>query len=345
MLEASFSDLRHCGDGDLRRAFILAKKAAAVAPKVIEQAFPDSWIATTAPVALGLLTDIVSELCLERGLDGREKVWSLICNQYTLWYLGRDNPTWTPCEALVRIACQEMRRFPKRLAEFSPKLESSEATAWSISVCLLFSKLLSESSRIQMDTCKSLVHRKEKALVVQKSKDTDTDSLDDVDDIPITTPYGKGLIVKNRNDRYRAEIEGGADIFLEMNVISLDFGASLFSPVEGSVRKVIPLEDDRDISSVPSTGQDRLRLSGGIPREVNGRFTLSCTPCYFDKSHDRCSQLFSAECLLARACPHIKDSMRRSSLSSGIIGSTHRRFCSLLTRKCSGRASQDAERV
>jgi brefeldin A-inhibited guanine nucleotide-exchange protein len=269
MLEASFSDLRHCGDGDLRRAFILAKKAAAVAPKVIEQAFPDSWIATTAPVALGLLTDIVSELCLERGLDGREKVWSLICNQYTLWYLGRDNPTWTPCEALVRIACQEMRRFPKRLAEFSPKLESSEATAWSISVCLLFSKLLSESSRIQMDTCKSLVHRKEKALVVQKSKDTDTDSLDDVDDIPITTPYGKGLIVKNRNDRYRAEIEGGADIFLEMNVISLDFGASLFSPVEGSVRKVIPLEDDRDISSVPSTGQDRLRLSGGIPREVN----------------------------------------------------------------------------
>eukprot|EP00957_Ditylum_brightwellii_P110726 8444287-Ditylum_brightwellii.AAC.1 len=60
LVEASFADLRHNGDGNLSRVHGLAKKDA---DGIIsnEQPFPDSWIATTAPIALGLLTDIIGK--------------------------------------------------------------------------------------------------------------------------------------------------------------------------------------------------------------------------------------------------------------------------------------------
>ena len=136
-IDAAFTQLRHDGDGDLRKAHRLANKSDEA--KATEQPFPDSWLATTAPIALGLLTDIVTKFVVYRGVEGREKVWPLIASQYRHWCIGRGSSSgkleaspWSPCEALVRIACRELYRLPRRvfMDRVFLDLVSSEQQAW-----------------------------------------------------------------------------------------------------------------------------------------------------------------------------------------------------------------------
>ena len=55
-----------------------------------EQPFPDSWIATTSGAALGMLTDITTEIFLDRGIDGRDILWPLLFTQSNMWVVGRS---------------------------------------------------------------------------------------------------------------------------------------------------------------------------------------------------------------------------------------------------------------
>lgn len=96
-----------------------------------EQPFPDSWIATTAPVALGFLTDISSEIVLAHGAAGRELIWPSIGSMIQRWCNGDAKEIdWSPSEAVVRIACREMSRFSVRLADALTRLSPEEAIAW-----------------------------------------------------------------------------------------------------------------------------------------------------------------------------------------------------------------------
>jgi hypothetical protein len=84
-----------------------------------EQPFPDSWISTTAPIALGCLTDIASEVIVSHGSDGAKVLWPLIETLVQRWCNGdaksyrpsKLGSIWSPCEAMVRVACREINRF------------------------------------------------------------------------------------------------------------------------------------------------------------------------------------------------------------------------------------------
>ena len=80
----------------------------------IEQPFPDSWISTTAPIALGALTDLSTEVLFTRGTEGA-KVWrNTVGATYLRWCNG-DITSWMPCEAVVQIATSELSRLMKRI--------------------------------------------------------------------------------------------------------------------------------------------------------------------------------------------------------------------------------------
>ena len=117
-----------------------------------EQPFPDSWIATTAPVAMGFLTDISSEIVLAHGAAGRELIWPSIGSMIQRWCNGDTKESgWSPCEAVVRIACREMSRFSVRLADALTRLSPEEAIAWTqyffqFSTGILFQSLDLESA-------------------------------------------------------------------------------------------------------------------------------------------------------------------------------------------------------
>lgn len=150
LVEASFADLRHGGDGNLSKAYSLQKTGAD--KRIQMQPFPDSWIATTAPIAIGLLSDLIISSSLELGKLGREVFWPTIMSQLVRWSVGSskekiqceqvtdeefngdkmivDVKEWQPCEALVRIGCKEWSRVFRRVLEAVPKLDQSEGKAW-----------------------------------------------------------------------------------------------------------------------------------------------------------------------------------------------------------------------
>ena len=150
LVEASFTDLRHGGDGNLSKAYSLKKTGAE--KRVQLQPFPDSWIATTAPIALGLLSDLIIFCSLALGKEGREAFWPLINSQLVLWSVGSskekiqceqvtdeefegdkmivDVKEWQPCEALVRIGCKEWSRVFRRVLGAFPTLDQAEGKAW-----------------------------------------------------------------------------------------------------------------------------------------------------------------------------------------------------------------------
>jgi hypothetical protein len=241
MLEASFTDLRYGGDGDLRKAHTLAKKAIADSSSSPEQPFPDSWIATTASMALGLLTDIAIEFAVLRGPEARDKIWSIVSNQYKLWYLGHESTSnqWSPCEALVRIASAELHRLSERLAtEYeSSTLQRDEQAAWSSIMIHLFSDFLAQSLDDEESLRLELLHygmKKSKAISDEK-KNTD-----------VETAFGNGKLVESRKQ---------ADTCQQIDVISLEFGGVLYRPAEESktngvaMRSVKALRRDRSDAS------------------------------------------------------------------------------------------------
>ena len=139
----------------------MAQKSATDDSKRIEQIFPDSWVATTAPLALGCLTDVASELVAHRHQEGQDTLWPFIAEQFTRWMVGRihpidDNPisdigtSWFPCEALVRIAANELLRLPRRVLSDSnfSKLDEKEQKSWVSLLMTLFSKILMENNHI-----------------------------------------------------------------------------------------------------------------------------------------------------------------------------------------------------
>jgi len=245
------TQLRHDGDGDLRKAHLLAKKTDDV--KVTEQPFPDSWLATTAPLALGLLTDITSEFVIYRKKEGQTKLWPLIANQFKLWCVGRnqqngaaDTAQWSPCEALVRTACRELYRLPRRVfldAEFR-ELETSDQQAWSSLILSSFSELLAQSVTFEESARRILLELKEKTSFDRKDKE-DADSVGDLDYEVVQTQFGRGRLVnRKRKDRHAGGVE------IAVNVVELDFG-TLFQPLP-EVKSGLAAVGQEDGNSIPS---------------------------------------------------------------------------------------------
>ena len=152
LVEASFADLRHGGDGDLSVAYSLKRKNVEKSD-VHLQPFPDSWIATTAPLALGMLSDLIYSHFLSLGNETREMLWSPVTSQLTRWSVGAPNEKvqlatvpddesngedevivdvaeWQPCEALVRIGCKEWSRVFRHVLDATSTMGRAEAQAW-----------------------------------------------------------------------------------------------------------------------------------------------------------------------------------------------------------------------
>lgn len=165
------TDMRHGGGGDLTQAYKFAKKDMSNDAEG-EQPFPDSWIATTGPVALGCLTDIASEVMLTHGSDGATLLWPIVGRSFRRWCngdfrkdeYGRYVPgTWAPCEALVRIATGEILRFSNRLVARLPHMPRGDAELWCATFVCYFNDTLMESLDIEDGVQNDLLDRKLRA--------------------------------------------------------------------------------------------------------------------------------------------------------------------------------------
>ena len=262
----------------MRKAYLLAQKSVADDAKRIEQAFPDSWIATTAPLALGFLTDIASEFVIYRHQEGQEILWPLLADQYMRWIVGRiqpldlnsspdTEPSWFPCEALVRIAANELLRLPRRVLS-APEflnLEAQEQTTWVTQFLELFSKTLMENNQIEKMTQQNLI-------VLRRELQLDTTN----DDESVDTPYGSGRVQSVRNDLYTDNVSQLTKV-IPITIVELDFGAILFQPVSGPPTQSYAENVAKDVpAEVNSTCAFKRMFRRSVCCSYAG-LTLSCT--------------------------------------------------------------------
>ncbi|CAB9502026.1 inhibited guanine nucleotide-exchange protein [Seminavis robusta] len=250
VLEASFTDMRHGGDGDLSLAYVLAQKDAC-AHTARDQPFPDSWIATTASLALGLLTDVTSEVFLALGAEGRERLWPLVANQFLVWCVGRpldigaprrngevpDYDVWWPCEAIVRVACNEMHRLSERVTGSFSQLYQFERVGWTGMFLTMFADALTNSVALERSLEKDLFRTKTRGTESPFSSPpssppggSETEgSLSSRLEIGsvVDTPFGKGTLVSRRRKTHD-EIDGQKHVTVHQ--IALDFGGTLYQP-------------------------------------------------------------------------------------------------------------------
>ena len=254
-------------------------------------------------MALGLLTDITSEILLPLGAVGRERLWPLIARQFMVWCVGRpvrnggNEPegVWWPCEALVRVACNEIQRLPERVTIAFPGLSDFEKIGWTNMFLNIFSNTLTKTvqheKKLQRELLKARTNLKEstpssdslesdRMLPQSASEDSDLGLPPTSDNqavgSEVSTLYGDGKIIEKREDCY--ETAGGDKKYthLTVNVVELKFG-KLYRPDPSSVT----------VKDTASSGAcvNLLNIGDGMCRSLSLSFPLSCLLLYLTLSY------------------------------------------------------------
>ena len=207
-----------------------------------------------------MIIDIVTEILLNRGEESRNVVWPLLSEQLQLWIIGRSShnrrekgtsdalsmngnsppaPSWQPCEALIRVACRELRRFPQRLFDaMTTMLGENEVAAWSELFCKDMASTLSNVVTIETGIHEELLRLKLEAIGISgDEEEVPSDPAQPeaclVDSV-VETPYGKGRVVEQRTDTFSDG--GGGIIAVVTDVVQLDTGATLYRQAPGSMQ-------------------------------------------------------------------------------------------------------------
>jgi hypothetical protein len=286
LVEASFADLRHGGDGDLGRLYEGRKRS--WQRKTGDQPFPDSWVATTSAIALGILTDVMVQFAVDLGEEGRTVLWPLVLNHLSLWTLGppldfsedggKDSDVisvledeyydamWRPSEALIRVGCKELNRIPGMLAaKFETiSLDCDQQKAWWRTISQDLSETIQQNVVLLEAIREELIELKMAAISPHGSATKQQQQPELITEPIVTgaiTPYGKGTLSGRRKDQH-----AGHDSVATWEV-SLHWGATLFGPEpEG-------MDDDNDIDQERqlATEEDNVEVE-----DVGKSFFLYC---------------------------------------------------------------------
>ena len=212
-----------------------------------DEPFPDSWVATTGPIALGMLTDFFCMIVMRYEIDDARKMWPIVMGQMQQWavgyplIIGNANVALSPCEALVRIGCKEISRLSETLIALLPRMDNSDVKIWLNVLCKnlaetlsygidLEGKLHDEFTRLANSQFGHLVQEtndygseeKVEEYIVNEN-DAEQNDVEPVTSRRITTPYGKGEIIFQRVDEYPSNS-------VDIDVVRLDSGATLYGP-------------------------------------------------------------------------------------------------------------------
>eukprot|EP00551_Chaetoceros_affinis_P004309 CAMPEP_0203668256 /NCGR_PEP_ID=MMETSP0090-20130426/4937_1 /ASSEMBLY_ACC=CAM_ASM_001088 /TAXON_ID=426623 /ORGANISM="Chaetoceros affinis, Strain CCMP159" /LENGTH=2105 /DNA_ID=CAMNT_0050532651 /DNA_START=189 /DNA_END=6503 /DNA_ORIENTATION=+ len=327
LVEASFADLRHGGDGDLTKAYKLVEKVVSGQTGNHEEPFPDSWVATTGPIALGMLTDFFCMIVMRYKVDDARKMWPIVMGQMQRWAVGsplivkNTGVPLSPCEALVRIGCKEISRLSETLITLLPRMNDSDVKIWLDVLCKNLADTLSYSIGLEGE-----VHDKFTQVFgtknVESNIEKDENKEDKVEEeIPgdeqvppslveegktmVSTAYGNGELITQRVDKYLS-------LSIDIDVVRLDSGATLYGPkvVDGKQKTSDGDEDSpAETTSMENVlaqsvteveidyAEARTTFSGKDKEQFISPLRLRCTASYcLQKCFSDFLDLFSTNC-------------------------------------------------
>ena len=225
LLEATFTDMRNGGGGDLSEAYKFAKKDMESRDDE-EQPFPDSWVSTTAPIALGTLTDLSTEVMLIRGAKGATLWRSTVGDIYQQWCNG-DITKWVPCEAVVRIATSELERLMKRVMHDVTEIDTNDSKVWANEMVGFYAAVLQNNLEVEQEMMDMLLDAKFRALNTSSSSSSDSTQSNGgalvAKGLRVKTDFGAGTL---QDKRSIADVDGKKMV---LETIQLEYGI-LFRP-------------------------------------------------------------------------------------------------------------------
>jgi len=240
LVEASFADLKHGGSGDLSKTHTLLNKEAFV-EKNIEEPFPDSWVATVAPIALGMLTDVFCCIVLNYEITEARELYDLTMKQMKKWALGtsssfvsvEDLATERYCEALVRIGCNEISHLSETVFALFPAMEEEAVKMWLGFLCEHLAEVLSYDVELEdnlYSNMKAEIHRTGNNKIENQKKNKILSQEGCINDEGIVeTLYGMGTVVGERDDEHGKET-------VKMSIIRLQSNATVFGQLSNILK-------------------------------------------------------------------------------------------------------------
>jgi brefeldin A-inhibited guanine nucleotide-exchange protein len=231
LVEASFVDLKHGGTGNLSKAFTLLNKSPI--KKNIEEPFPDSWVATTAPIALGMFTDIFCLIMTHYESSVAKDLWAVTAGLMKNWAVGspcgfkasESKVAWSPSEALVRIGCKEISHLSKTVFTLFPNMKKHEVAAWLGFLCQNLAETLALNVELESELhgdMLSEISEMEIRLAQEQASQTIQETIDkETKSVVCETPYGKGTVIGSRIDEYDG-------VSVDISVVKLDSGATMY---------------------------------------------------------------------------------------------------------------------
>ena len=202
-----------------------------------EDPFPDSWVATTAPLAIGTLSDVFCSTIIPNGDEYCDALWPIIINEFQQWATGNpptedqsstDKSKRRPCEVLARIGCNELLRFSSMLLDSISLLKEQETTLWVDKLCNSFGHVLMKHVQDENLIYSVLVDR------LHGGGNLKGEFYLQGDDQMITTPFGDGMLTGERID----------DDEIVIKIVQLKSGATLYGPMDGmDVKDIKPLQN------------------------------------------------------------------------------------------------------
>ena len=229
LVEASFVDLKHGGSGNLSQAYTLLQKAPI--QKNIDEPFPESWVATTAPIMLGMLTDMFCLIATNYSSSEAKDLWQVTVGEMQKWAIGTpfavsssSSQSWKPSEALVRIGCKEIKHFSKKLISLFPSMEKGDVSMWLSFLCQNLAETLEYNVQLEQELHEN-VSKEIADMDRVKEEEKSAKAIRIVD-----TPYGKGVIVGSRQDTYNDDV-------IDISIIELESGATLYGPMSADANE------------------------------------------------------------------------------------------------------------
>ena len=202
--------------------------------KNIEEPFPDSWVATVAPIALGMLTDVFCCIVVNYKISEARELYDLTMKQMKKWALGtsssfmsvEDLATERYCEALVRIGCNEISHLSETVFALFPAMEEEAVKMWLSFLCEHLAEVLSYDVELENNlysNMKADIHKTGNNKIENEKKNEKSSQEGPIknDEGIVETLYGMGTVVGERHDEYGEET-------VKISIIRLQSNATVF---------------------------------------------------------------------------------------------------------------------
>lgn len=264
----------------------------------IDEPFPDSWVATTGPLALGMLTDIFCSFVLKFSLEESIMIWPLTVGNIQKWVNGSpygvdDQEDFVPCEAITRIGSAELAHLTENLFMIFHHLNVEYVRNLLGLLCESLANALSKNVDLERKLLLAAsvdIEHFQNSLQVNDHPSLESNPVTITERNVVETAYGSGKIITFRIDQH-------PDGNIKMALIKLESGSNLYCVMTPGMEKIFEEEINDDSMSTSFMEACTIKSKIDILKKYISPLRVRCISVYcLQQSLFALLDLFAVHC-------------------------------------------------